>query len=63
MRTVSLSTKIKQVSGLIDTTNVDDYTNEFLRDIEDRTKGGLITASLSDKQVAYIDGLWDQHFA
>ena len=63
MRTVSLSTKIKQVSGLIDTTNVDDYTNEFLRDIEDRTKCGLIATGLSEKQVAFIDRLWDQHFA
>lgn len=59
----TLSTKIKQLDGLVDTPQVTDRENDFIQDVVKETKNGLVTSVLTEKQIEFIDSLYDQHFA
>lgn len=60
----SLAQKIAQLEGLIDTKDVDVKTNGFLlkvcRGVKDR-KGD--TRWLTEKQVEWLDDIYNRHFA
>lgn len=62
-RKVSLSSKIKQVTGLANTVWVDMETTEFLEMVEDVTHDGLDTSSLEAAEVRRITQIFDEHFA
>ena len=62
-RVVSIGTMIRQLEGLLDTSDVNDWENTFLHGVCDRTVGGLETRKLSEKQIARIEELWARHFA
>lgn len=59
----TLSTKIKQLDGLVDTPQVTDRENDFIQDVVKETKNGLVTSVLTEKQIEFIDSIYDQHFA
>lgn len=59
----SIGQKIKQVTGLIDTRDVSDWENRFLRDMKIKTNDGERTTHLSVKQVEWIEDIYDKHFA
>lgn len=59
----TLSTKIKQLDGLVDTPLVADRENDFIQDVVKETKNGLVTSVLTEKQIEFIDSIYDQHFA
>jgi len=63
VRQVSLSTKIKQITGLAGTISVDAKTNEFLENLEVVTDDGNDTRSLTTGQIAWIERIFEEHFA
>jgi hypothetical protein len=63
MRDISLSAKVRQVTGLAGTITVDAKTSSFLESIEALTRDGLDTSMLSDGQIQWIDRIFDEHFA
>jgi hypothetical protein len=63
MKTISISTQIIQLSGLIGTDDLNDWENDFLTDICEKTQDGKITGTLSDRQVTTIERIYKKHFA
>lgn len=59
----SLNTMIKQLSSLVDTTDLSDWENHFVEDVVERTQEGKVCGTLSDKQVKAIERIWSKHFA
>jgi hypothetical protein len=53
---------IKRCAGLIDTKDVNEWTNDFLRNIDERTRNGDDTTGLSEKQISNIERIFAQHF-
>ena len=62
-RVVSLSTKIKQITGLAGTISVDAETNRFLEALETATDDGRDTRGLTKREVAWIERIFEEHFA
>jgi hypothetical protein len=62
MRDISLSSKVRQVTGLAGTISVDSLTSAFLESIEALTRDGRDTSMLSDGQIQWIDRIFDEHF-
>jgi hypothetical protein len=63
MNTASLNLMVKRCIGLLDTTDVSDWENEFLKSIIQRSKYGEDTTKLSTKQVEVIERLFNKHFS
>jgi len=59
----SLGAMIKQLSGLIDTTDLNDWENLFVTSVVEQTRDGDITGTLSDKQVIIVERIFNKHFA
>ena len=59
----SLRQKIEQVAGLVDTKDVTDWENGFLKNVLEASKGGVYTAALSTRQVETLERIYDKHFA
>lgn len=59
----SLSQMIKQIDGLADTKDVNDWENQFIKDVVQRTAGGNLTTMLTPKQITVIERLHGKHFA
>lgn len=59
----SLGQKIAQLEGLIDTTDVSEWENGFLRSIVARTSSGKNTGTLTEKQVETAERIYGKHFA
>lgn len=62
-RVVSLSSKIKQVTGLAGTTMVDSETSEFLDLVEAVTHDGRDISRLSAAEIKRINQIFSEHFA
>ena len=62
-RVVSLGVKIRQITGLAGTISVDAKTNAFLQNIEIATDDGRDTRCLTPAQIAWIDRIFEEHFA
>jgi hypothetical protein len=62
-RLISLGTKIKQLEGMLDTTDLSGWENNFLHSISVRTDCGRDTSMLSDAQIERLEELWAKHFA
>lgn len=63
MRTVSIGTQIIQLSGLVGTDDLNDWENDFVSDILDKTQDGKVTGTLSDRQIMTIERIYKKHFA
>ncbi len=59
----SLNTQVKKCAGLVDTTDVSDWENEFLQSVVEQTGQGDNTSSLSEKQVICLERIYRKHFA
>lgn len=62
-RTVSIGAKVKQLAGMLDTQDLSDWENRFVRSIVQRSNAGADTTHLTDAQVERLDELWQKHFA
>lgn len=60
----SLKQKVDQLEGLIDTTDVSDWENGFLKNIAQMVHScNGSTARLTERQVEILDRIWGKHFA
>lgn len=59
----SLGTKIQQCEGLLGTKDVNEWQDNFLRNMLDLTNGGADTTRLSPKQAAIVEQIYERHFA
>ena len=62
-RMVSIGTKIRQIHGLVGTSDVDERETRFIERVYDWTDAGEHTHSLSFKQIDWISDIWERHFA
>jgi hypothetical protein len=66
MRMVSMQSKLQALNGLIDTKDVDEKTNQFLKNVCPK---GLAAAKLgqvtgfSEAQTEWIENVYDRHFS
>jgi uncharacterized protein YecT (DUF1311 family) len=58
----SVGTKLRTISGLTDTKDVDERTNQFIKDVVERTDNGKRTSALTEKQLKWIDDIYEKHF-
>lgn len=63
MRTVSIGTQIIQLSGLVGTDDLNDWENDFVSDILDKTQDGKVTGTLNDRQIMTIERIYKKHFS
>lgn len=63
MSTVSISTMLRQLAGMVDTKDLSDWENEFLKNVLERSGDGARTSLLTEKQVERVEQLWKKHFA
>ena len=59
---VSIGTMVKQISGLAPA-DLSDWELKFVRSIERVTDQGRNTQPLSERQIAIVERIWEQHFA
>jgi hypothetical protein len=63
MRTISIGTQIKQLSGLVGTDDLTIWEQNFVTDISEKTQEGIITGTLTTNQVTTIERIYEKHFA
>lgn len=59
----SLNTMVKKCAGLVDTTDVSDWENQFLKSVIEKTGEGNNTTSLTEKQISVLERIYGKHFA
>jgi len=59
----SLNTMVRQCAGLVDTKDVDHRTNDFLKRVVAQTNGGDNTTSLTERQISWLEDIYERHFA
>lgn len=59
----SVRTMLIQLAGLVDTRDVSDWENGFLKSVLRQSENGARTSPLSEKQLERIEQLWRKHFA
>lgn len=59
----SLTTMVKQLSGLVDTKDVSDWENDFLESIMRSTHDGDNTTVLTEKQIDVVERIFKKHFS
>lgn len=59
----SIQQKIMQIEGLLGTKDIDEWQQEFIENIVERTQHGKITSGLSGKQLDVIEQIYNRHFA
>jgi len=60
--TVSTTTMIRRLEGLLDTKDLNDWEQNFVRSLVERLEAGEVTR-LTDKQIDRLDELHGKHFA
>lgn len=60
---ISIGNMIKQLGGLVGTSDVTDWENQFIESVATKSNNGNSTTGLSDKQVEIIERIYNQHFA
>lgn len=58
----SLNTMVKKVAGLVDTTDVSDWENQFIKSVVEKTDDGDNTTTLTEKQIDVLERLHSKHF-
>lgn len=59
----TMNTMVKRAAGLIDTRDVSEWENSFLKSIVEKTRGGDDTRSLTDRQITALERIYQKHFA
>lgn len=59
----STNTMLKQCAGLVDTKDVTDWQNGFLKSVLERSENGSRPDLLSDKQLEVLESIHRRHFA
>lgn len=59
----SLNTMVKKCAGLVDTTDVSDWENQFLKSVVEKTSEGENTTGLTEKQIDVLERIYGKHFA
>lgn len=59
----SIGAMIKHLDGLVGTEDLTDWENLFVQDVCEKTNGGELTGTLSDKQVTAVERIFKKHFA
>lgn len=59
----SLNTMVKKCAGLVDTTDVSDWENQFLKSVIEKTGEGNNTTSLTEKQISVLERIYGKNFA
>lgn len=58
----SIGAMVKQLSGMVETDDLNAWEDEFVQSIFDQTAGGTDTGFLSSAQVNQITKLYSKHF-
>lgn len=59
----SLNTMVKRVSGLVNTTEVTAWEDEFIQRVMRQTSNGDNTTSLTEKQIDVLERLFNRHLS
>jgi len=59
----ALNTQVKRVSGLLDTHDLTDWEDGFVRTVVRQTNDGDNTTSLTEKQIDVLESIFNKHFA
>lgn len=59
----STNNMLLKLSGMIDTTDLSDWENSFVKSVWAQTVQGKLPSVLSEKQVEIVLRLHDKHFA
>lgn len=59
----SLNTMVKKCAGLVDTTDVTPWEDQFLQSVLEKTAQGDNTTSLTEKQIDVLERIYSKHFA
>ncbi len=59
----STNTMLKQCAGLVDTKDVTDWQNGFLKSVLERSENGSRPDLLSEKQLEVLESIHRRHFA
>lgn len=59
----SINNMVKKCAGLIDTRDVSDWENRFLKNVKQLTDDGDNTSGLSENQVGRSEEIYEKHFA
>jgi len=62
MRHYSTAAMIERLAGLLDTADLNDWEQEFVRKLDSVRKAGEVT-KLTDRQVEKLDELHGRHFS
>lgn len=60
--TVSLGAMVKRLAGLVDTRDISDWENQFIKSVLKATRLGDDTRSLTDKQIDVLERIHRAHF-
>lgn len=61
--TISLGAMVKRLAGLVDTCDISDWENQFLKSVLAATRSGDDTRTLTDKQIDVIERIFRNHFS
>lgn len=59
---VSTTTMIRRLSGMLDTRDLSEWEQQFVRSLVEKLDAGRVT-SLTDRQVEILERLHGKHFA
>ena len=59
----STNTMLKQCAGLVDTKDVTNWQNGFLKSVLERSENGSRPDLLSEKQLEVLESIHSRHFA
>ena len=60
---ISTNVKIKKCYAMADTSDLNDWETNFIKDIYQKTKQGTDVSSLTERQVISLDRIHAKHFA
>jgi hypothetical protein len=60
---VSVRTMLLQIAGLVDTKDVSDWENGFLKSVLRISEDGARSSRLTEKQIERLEEVWRKHFA
>lgn len=59
----TINNQVKRICGLLDTKDLNDFEQNFVQSIADKTNEGEKTTMLTEKQIAVIERIFNKHFA
>ena len=63
IRSVSIATKIQQLTGLLGTKDINGWEQGFIESVRGALPPHGQTTALSEAQVAKVEQIWERHFA